>query len=181
MMQSALEHAHEYGIDIRIIPEMNGGLAWNSPIEYVGQFPTIPLHRGHVPKLRLIFKRGFDMLFSTLFLLAFSPLLLFIAVAVRLDSPGPAFYRSDRIGKKGRAFRCIKFRTTVRDADIHRAEVEHLNERDGVLFKISNDPRITSLGRFLRKYSLDEMPQFFNVLKGDMSIVGPRPPPLPAK
>jgi exopolysaccharide biosynthesis polyprenyl glycosylphosphotransferase len=176
MMQSALEHAREHGIDIRIIPEMYGGLAWNSPIEYIGQFPTIPLHRGQVPELGLIFKRGFDMLFSTLFLLVFSPLLLIIAIAVRLDSPGPAFYRSERIGKKGRVFRCIKFRTMVQDADKRRAEVEHMNERDGVLFKVSNDPRITNLGRFLRKYSLDELPQFFNVFKGNMSIVGPRPP-----
>ncbi len=176
MMQSALEHARQQGIDIRIIPEMYGGLAWNSPIEYIGQFPTIPLHRGHVPELGLIFKRGFDVLFSILFLLVFSPLLLIIAIAVRLDSPGPAFYGSERIGKKGRVFRCIKFRTMVQDADKRRAEVEHMNERDGVLFKISNDPRITNLGRFLRKYSLDELPQFFNVLKGNMSIVGPRPP-----
>lgn len=176
LMQNALEHARTHGIDLRIIPEMYGGLAWNSPIEYIGQFPTIPLHRGHVPELGLIFKRSFDVMFSTLFLLVFSPLLLIIAIAVKLDSPGPAFYRSERIGKKGRVFRCIKFRTMVRDAEGRRAELAHMNERDGVLFKISNDPRITNVGRFLRKYSLDELPQFFNVLKGDMSVVGPRPP-----
>ena len=99
-----------------------------------------------------------------------------IAIAIKLDSPGPVFYISERIGKKGRVFRCIKFRTMVRDADKRRAEIMHMNERDGVLFKISDDPRITRLGRFLRKYSLDELPQFFNVLRGDMSIVGPRPP-----
>jgi lipopolysaccharide/colanic/teichoic acid biosynthesis glycosyltransferase len=86
------------------------------------------------------------------------------------------FYSSERIGKKGRVFRCLKFRTMVRDAESRRADVMHMNERDGVLFKITNDPRITKLGRFLRKYSLDELPQFFNVLRGDMSIVGPRPP-----
>ena len=176
LMQNALELARLQGVDVRIIPEIHDGLAWNSPIEYVGQFPTIPLHRGHVPELGLIFKRGFDVLFSVLFLLAFSPLLLIIAIAVKLDSRGPALYRSERIGKKGRVFRCIKFRTMVEDADQRRAEVAHMNERDGVLFKVSNDPRITKLGNFLRKYSLDELPQFFNVLKGDMSVVGPRPP-----
>jgi lipopolysaccharide/colanic/teichoic acid biosynthesis glycosyltransferase len=85
-------------------------------------------------------------------------------------------YLSDRIGKKGRVFRCIKFRTMVEDADKRRADVLHMNERDGVLFKISNDPRITRLGGFLRKFSLDELPQFVNVLRGEMSIVGPRPP-----
>jgi lipopolysaccharide/colanic/teichoic acid biosynthesis glycosyltransferase len=106
----------------------------------------------------------------------FSPILLAVAIAVKLDSRGPILYFSERIGKKGRVFRCTKFRTMVRDAEKRRADVMHMNERDGVLFKISNDPRITNVGRFLRKYSLDELPQFFNVLRGDMSIVGPRPP-----
>ena len=180
LMQNALEDARAQGVDLRIIPDMYDGLAWNSPIEYIGQFPTIPLHRGHVPELALIFKRGFDFVFSVLFLLVFSPLLLIIAIAVKLDSSGPALYRSERIGKKGRVFRCVKFRTMVDDADQRRDEVAHMNERDGVLFKVSNDPRITKLGHFLRKYSLDELPQFFNVLRGDMSIVG-RGRPSPAK
>jgi lipopolysaccharide/colanic/teichoic acid biosynthesis glycosyltransferase len=103
-------------------------------------------------------------------------LLLAIAIAIKLDSRGPVLYFSERIGKRGRVFPCTKFRTMVRDADDRRADVMHMNERDGVLFKISNDPRITKLGRFLRKYSLDELPQFLNVLRGDMSVVGPRPP-----
>jgi lipopolysaccharide/colanic/teichoic acid biosynthesis glycosyltransferase len=102
--------------------------------------------------------------------------MLAVAIAVKLDSNGPVFYLSDRIGKKGRVFRCIKFRTMVRDAEKRRSDVMHMNERDGVLFKITNDPRITRLGRTLRKYSLDELPQLFNVFCGDMSIVGPRPP-----
>ncbi len=176
LMHDALEHARVQGVDLRIIPDMYDGLAWNSPIEYIGQFPTIPLHRGHVPELGLIFKRCLDIVFSLLFLLVFSPLLLLVAIAVKLDSSGPVLYRSERIGKKGRVFRCIKFRTMVQNADKLREDMAHLNERDGVLFKISNDPRITRLGHFLRKYSLDELPQFFNVLKGDMSVVGPRPP-----
>jgi len=121
-------------------------------------------------------KRVIDVLFSSLALIVLSPLLLTVAIAVALDSRGPIFYSSERIGKKGRVFKCKKFRTMVRDAEKRRADVMHMNERDGVLFKISNDPRITTVGRFLRKYSLDELPQFFNVLRGDMSIVGPRPP-----
>jgi exopolysaccharide biosynthesis polyprenyl glycosylphosphotransferase len=163
-------------VDLRIIPDMYDGLLWNSPIEYIGQFPTIPMHRGHVPEIELIFKRLLDIALSSLALLVLSPVLLAIGIAVKLDSRGPVFYSSERIGKKGRVFRCTKFRTMVRDAEKRRSEVMHMNERDGVLFKISNDPRITNLGRFLRKYSLDELPQFFNVLRGDMSVVGPRPP-----
>jgi len=163
-------------VALRVVPDMYDGLAWNSPIEYIGQFPTIPLHCGEVPEVGLLLKRALDILISTLVLLVLSPALLLIAIAVKLDSRGPVFYSSERIGKKGRVFRCTKFRTMIRDAENRRADVMHMNERDGVLFKISNDPRITKLGRFLRKYSVDELPQFFNVLRGDMSIVGPRPP-----
>lgn len=176
IVQDVLEQARVHGVDLRVVPDMYDGVAWDSPIEYIGQFPTMPLHRGAVPELGLIFKRVFDTIFSLLALLVLWPLLVVVAIAVKLDSPGPVFYTSERIGKKGVVFRCIKFRTMVRDADNRRAEIMHMNERDDVLFKVSNDPRITRLGRFLRKYSLDELPQFFNVLLGDMSIVGPRPP-----
>ena len=176
IVQDVLAKAREHGVDLRVIPDLYDGLAWNSPIEYIGQFPTIPLHCGKVPEIRLTFKRFLDLSFSSLLLLVLSPFLIAIAIAIKLESKGPVFYASDRIGKKGRVFRCFKFRTMVRDAEKRRADVMHMNERDGVLFKISNDPRITRVGRFLRKYSLDELPQFLNVLRGDMSIVGPRPP-----
>jgi len=176
IVQDVLEQARAHGVDLRVVPDMYDGLAWNSPIEYIGQFPTIPLHSGHVPEMGLVLKRGMDILLAGLALVLLSPLLLLVALAVMLDSHGPILYLSERIGKKGRVFRCIKFRTMVSDAEKRRAEVQHMNERDGVLFKISKDPRITRLGRFLRKYSLDELPQFLNVLRGDMSIVGPRPP-----
>ncbi len=176
IVQEVLDQARIHGVDLRVVPDMYDGLAWNSPIEYIGQFPTIPLHRGHVPEIGLLFKRSLDIVFSILAMIVFSPLILAVAIAVKLDSHGPILYTSERIGKKGRVFKCFKFRTMVRDAEKRRAEMMHMNERDGVLFKISNDPRITKLGRFLRKYSLDELPQFLNVLRGDMSIVGPRPP-----
>jgi exopolysaccharide biosynthesis polyprenyl glycosylphosphotransferase len=176
IVQNVLEQARIHGVDLRVVPDMYNGLAWNSPIEYIGQFPTIPLHCGNVPEIGLVFKRVFDMIFSLAVLVILSPLLFAIAIAIKLDSPGPVFYSSERIGKKGVVFRCTKFRTMVRDAETRRTEILHMNERDGVLFKVSNDPRITKLGRFLRKYSLDELPQFFNVLRGEMSVVGPRPP-----
>jgi len=176
IVQNVLMKARANGVDLRVVPDLYDGMAWNSPIEYIGQFPTIPLHRGHLPEFQLVLKRLLDVAISGMTLLILSPLLLAVAIAIKLDSHGPVFYCSDRIGKKGILFRCIKFRTMVRDAEKRRADVLHMNERDGVLFKISNDPRITRLGRSLRKYSLDELPQFLNVFFGDMSIVGPRPP-----
>src|SRR5579863_4555707 len=176
IMQRVLEQSRAHGVDLRVVPDLYDGLAWNRTIEYIGQFPTIPLHRGHVPEIGLVLKRVIDLLVSSAALVAFLPLLVAVAIAVKLDSGGPIFYTAERVGKRGRVFRCVKFRTMTRDADQRRAELLHMNERDGLLFKIVNDPRITKVGRFLRKYSLDELPQFFNVLKGDMSVVGPRPP-----
>ncbi len=176
LVKRIVEQAREAGVDIRVVPDLYDGLAWNSPVEYIGQFPTIPLHRGEVPVVSMLMKRLLDIVVSSAALVALSPLLLGIGVAVAWDSPGAVFYSSERIGKKGRVFRCLKFRTMIQDAERRRAEVLHMNERDSVLFKITNDPRITRVGRVLRKYSLDELPQFINVLRGDMSLVGPRPP-----
>jgi len=176
IVHDVLDQARINGVDLRVVPDMYDGVSWNSPIEYIGQFPTIPLHSGHVPELGLLLKRFKDMLIAFLTLTLLFPLLLAVTLAIKLDSPGPVLYFSERIGKKGRVFRCIKFRTMVQDADKRRADVLHMNERDGVFFKITKDPRITRLGSFLRRYSLDELPQFINVLRGEMSIVGPRPP-----
>ncbi len=177
VVQDLLEEARVHGVDLRIVPEMYYGLWFNSAIEYIGDFPTIPLYRGSVPEMELLLKRALDIVFSSMVLIVLSPLLLAIAIAVKLDSRGPIFYCSERVGKKGRVFRCIKFRTMVCDAEDQRVHLMHMNERDGVLFKISNDPRVTRLGSFLRKHSLDELPQFLNVLLDDMSVVGPRPLP----
>ena len=176
IVQDVLQKARTHGIDLRVVPDMYDGMAPHSPIEYIGQFPTIPLHCGRVREMALVLKRSVDIVFSSLVLIVLSPLILAIAIAIKLDSPGPVLYSSERIGKKGRVFKCKKFRTMVRDAEKKQADIMHMNERQGVLFKISNDPRVTPLGHFLRKYSLDELPQFLNVLRGDMSVVGPRPP-----
>ncbi|MGD0941174.1 MAG: sugar transferase [Terracidiphilus sp.] len=177
VVQDVLEQARSLSVDLRIVPDMYNGVSFNSTIEYIGHFPTIPLHCGQVPEIGLLMKRGLDVIFSSLVLLLGWPLYMAIAIAVKLDSPGPVFYSSERVGKKGRAFRCFKFRTMVCDADKRRQELMNKNERDGVLFKITDDPRVTRLGRFLRRHSLDELPQFVNVLRGDMSVVGPRPLP----
>jgi exopolysaccharide biosynthesis polyprenyl glycosylphosphotransferase len=171
-----VEEAREAGIDVRVVPDMYDGLAWNAPVEYIGQFPTIPLHRKDFPIGAFLLKRTLDITLSTLALIVLSPVMLAIALAVRMDSEGVTFYRAERIGRKGRSFCCYKFRTMVQNADHLKADLAHMNERDGVLFKIAKDPRITRVGGVLRKYSLDELPQFYNVLLGDMSLVGPRPP-----
>lgn len=126
-------------------------------------------------RLELVAKRCFDILFSLLALVFILPVLLIIAILIKLDSEGPVLYVSERIGRNGKRFRFLKFRTMVREADTLRGALLHLNERRGNLFKMSNDPRVTRLGKLLRRYSLDELPQFFSVLSGHMSVVGPRP------
>jgi exopolysaccharide biosynthesis polyprenyl glycosylphosphotransferase len=168
--------SRESGINLRVVPDFYDGMAWDVPIERLGPFAALHVHEKPIPVLGLIFKRFIDVVGSAIALIIAAPLCFLIAVAIRLDSDGPIFYRSDRVGRKGAIFTCCKFRTMVQNADALREELRHRNERDGVLFKIAEDPRITGVGRFLRKYSLDEIPQFWNVLNGDMSLVGPRPP-----
>jgi lipopolysaccharide/colanic/teichoic acid biosynthesis glycosyltransferase len=121
-------------------------------------------------------KRALDLLGAAIALVVSSPLLLLAAAAIKLESRGPVFYKSTRIGRGGRPFTFYKLRSMVNGADRHRHHLTHLNEADGPVFKISNDPRITRIGRFLRSTSIDEIPQFFHVLSGSMSLVGPRPP-----
>ena len=128
--------------------------------------------------LGLFLKRIMDIVLSTIVLVLHWPLLLVIAIAIKLESPGPVIYPSLRVGKKGRRFVCYKFRTMVSGADELKVNLRGLNQRRGPFFKIADDPRVTRLGRILRKYSFDELPQFWNVLKGDMSLVGPRPHPV---
>lgn len=168
--------ARALGINVRVVPELYDGLAWGAPIQQFGLFPTIELHQAPAPMLTKAIKRAFDVVASAAGLLVLSPMLALVALAVRMTSPGPILYRSPRIGRKGRSFTCYKFRTMVNNAEVLKESLNHLNERQGLLFKVRNDPRVTPVGRFLRKYSLDEFPQLWNVLKGDMSLVGPRPP-----
>jgi exopolysaccharide biosynthesis polyprenyl glycosylphosphotransferase len=124
---------------------------------------------------RAVAKRTFDLALATSILVLSAPILLAAIVAVRLDSPGPVFFKQVRVGRHGETFRLIKLRTMVVDAEERKADLAHLNEADGALFKIRQDPRITKVGRTLRKLSIDELPQLFNVLQGTMSMVGPRP------
>lgn len=130
------------------------------------------------PALRLsqrAIKRTMDLVGSVVGLLLLLPLFAVVAVAVKLDSRGPIFFRQTRMGHRGNPLVVLKFRTMVEGAEAMRAELEHLNESDGVLFKLTDDPRVTRVGRILRRFSIDELPQLWNVLRGQMSLVGPRP------
>jgi exopolysaccharide biosynthesis polyprenyl glycosylphosphotransferase len=144
-----------------------------SPVE------GLPLMHVELPQFegrKHLLKRGLDIVASALGLLALLPVLAGIAVLIKLDSPGPVLFRQERVGKNGRTFNMLKFRSMVVTAEQDLAGLLDRNEGNGVLFKLRDDPRVTPLGRVLRKFSLDELPQLWNVLRGDMSIVGPRPP-----
>jgi lipopolysaccharide/colanic/teichoic acid biosynthesis glycosyltransferase len=121
-------------------------------------------------------KRGFDLVLAVTLLIATAPLWIVIAVIIKLTSPGPVLYRQRRVGRGGRYFTCLKFRSMVVDAHAQRDLLRHRNEANGPVFKIRLDPRVTPVGRVMRKFSIDELPQLLNVLSGAMSIVGPRPP-----
>jgi lipopolysaccharide/colanic/teichoic acid biosynthesis glycosyltransferase len=151
---------------------------WMPLGRFAWQDSTIELCQESIPGVGLSIKRGVDLLLSLVGLVALWPVMFAIALAVKLESPGPAIYCSLRVGKRGRRFSCYKFRTMIRDAEKLKDNLRPLNQRHGPFFKIADDPRVTRLGRFLRKYSLDELPQFWNVLRGEMSLVGPRPHPV---
>src|SRR5436190_1104428 len=155
----------------------------DSSINVIGFVPgqSVPLFELRPPVFEgvdFLLKRTFDIVGAALLLFFLSPVLLAIAVAIKLSSRGPAFYRSIRPGIGGQTFACWKFRTMYRDADQRQADLESINEASGALFKIKDDPRMTPVGRFLRRFSLDELPQLWNVVRGQMSLVGPRPLPL---
>ena len=121
-------------------------------------------------------KRLMDMAGGLVGILITAVLTPFVALAIKIDSPGPVFFAQTRIGKNGRRFKIYKFRSMYIDAEARKKELEKANEMQGLMFKMENDPRITKVGRFIRKTSIDELPQFFNILRGDMSLVGTRPP-----
>jgi exopolysaccharide biosynthesis polyprenyl glycosylphosphotransferase len=143
-----------------------------------GTISTITLHDESWNAWAFMIKRVADVTISVLLLVTLAPLFLMIALLIKLTSPGPVFFRQTRMGYGKRPFEILKFRTMVQNAERLMAQVEHLNETQGPTFKLKNDPRITPTGKFLRKTSLDEIPQLFNVLVGEMSLVGPRPLPL---
>jgi exopolysaccharide biosynthesis polyprenyl glycosylphosphotransferase len=145
-------------------------------LDRLGVSPLLTFSATPHDEIRLLVKRATDVVVSAIALLILSPFIAIIAILVKLTSPGPAIFRQMRCGLNGRQFEFYKFRSMCDNAEAMRAELEHLNEKGSVVFKMKNDPRLTPLGRWLRKFSIDEWPQLWNVLKGDMSLVGPRPP-----
>lgn len=180
--EAALQACDVRGVDVLVT--MQGVVPGSGKMElaHVTGFdmPMIGFSRVPTNMGTLLLKRAIDIVGAAFAILMLSPLMLITAIAIKLDSPGPVLFKQVRSGRNGRKFVMLKFRSMCTDAEKRRAALEHLNEMDGPVFKITNDPRITRVGKFIRKTSIDEFPQFFNVLFGDMSLVGPRPP-LPSE
>lgn len=176
--REAAELAFRNHLDIRAVPDLPPGPWPDAGIDYIGEVPVVTLHREPVPSAALFLKRLLDIAGALFGLALAGPAIAIVALLIRLDSPGPVLYVAERTGAKGRPFRCYKFRSMVTNAEHLKAELRGQNQRKGPIFKIVNDPRITRVGRFIRRYSLDELPQLWNVLRGDMSMVGPRPHPV---
>jgi exopolysaccharide biosynthesis polyprenyl glycosylphosphotransferase len=167
------------GITLRILCLDVESFYRDSDISMVGGVPTINFYPPLITGFDFWLKRSFDFVIATSSLILLSPTVLFIAIAIKLDSDGDIFYGQKRIGLHGRSFKVWKFRTMSANADKLQKELEAFNEmKDSVLFKMKDDPRITRVGKFMRCYSLDELPQLFNVFMGEMSLVGPRPLPM---
>lgn len=178
MVKRVALEARTQRVSVKVVPDLYDGLAWNAPLHYVDDLPVMDLYRRPISVFGSVIKRLFDVFVSAPALVMCVPLVVVLAVWIKLDSDGPVFYRSRRVGRKAKEFTCYKLRTMVANADELKKALRQKNQREGPFFKIDDDPRVTRAGKFLRKYSLDELPQLWNVVKGEMSLVGPRPHPL---
>ena len=168
----------EQGITVQMLADLFQTRITHSKTEQLGGFSVITMATHEMAGVPAFIKRSFDFVVSLSLLVLLSPLFLVVGLGIALSSAGPVFFAQERVGLNKKIFRMIKFRTMVVDAEVKQLALETMNESDGPAFKIKDDPRITGIGRLLRKTSIDELPQLFNVLKGDMSLVGPRPLPL---
>ncbi len=162
-------------IRARIVPDMFQITLSHMDVTQMMGIPLIGMKPRSISGVGLLVKRGIDVLVASLGLVILAPLMGLIALAIKMESDGPVIFSQERVGKYGRRFQIYKFRSMVQDAEDRKAELEAFNEADGPLFKMKDDPRRTRVGRLIRKLSLDELPQLYNVLRGDMSLVGPRP------
>jgi len=173
---SVISDSERQGVRARFVPDLLQMSLGQVDTEVMDGIPLIGMREPTLTGWKLALKRFMDIALSSLLLLALSPLLLLIALAVKLNSPGPVFFRQTRLGREAKPFTCYKFRSMRADAEEVRQQVIHMNETKGPIFKIKEDPRTTRVGKVLRRFSFDELPQFINVFRGDMSLVGPRPP-----
>lgn len=178
LIETIVHRCEEQGIIVRVRTEMFNLQVARSYVDNLQGLPVLTIQSGPSESWQLVAKRLIDIVGSAALLLALAPLFAAIILIIRLDSPGPVFFKQERVGFNKRRFRMLKFRTMVAQADMQQDALERLNEAAGPVFKIKKDPRITRIGKLLRRFSIDELPQLINVLKGDMSLVGPRPLPL---
>jgi exopolysaccharide biosynthesis polyprenyl glycosylphosphotransferase len=174
--EAMIRLCEDLGVRTRLAIDFFPASASRVSLEFLEHVPLLTFSTAPDHDMALIAKRAADFLIAATLLVVLSPLMLLIAAAVKFTSPGPVFYGQSRVGLYGRKFRLVKFRTMIEGAEDKLWEIRHLNEMKGPVFKMRNDPRVTSLGRFLRRASLDELPQLWNVMKGEMSLVGPRAP-----
>ncbi len=174
--EKAMRNCEKLGVTVRVLLDLFNFKFSRTQMNYAGKIPMLTFHTVSLNEGQLLIKRFMDIIGSLIGLAVTGILTLFIAPAIKLDSKGPVFFRQKRVGQNGREFTIYKFRTMVSDAEEKLSELKDKNELSGAVFKMKNDPRITRVGRFLRETSLDEFPQFFNIFKGDMSLVGTRPP-----
>ena len=178
LVETIVRHCEEQGIVVRVRTEMFNLQVARSYVDDLHGVPVMTIQSGPADGWQLVMKRLIDIVGSAALLLALAPLFAIVTLLIRLDSPGPVLFAQDRVGFNKRRFRILKFRTMVAEADRQQDALEHLNEAEGPVFKIKHDPRITRVGKFMRRFSIDELPQLVNVLRGDMSLVGPRPLPV---
>jgi exopolysaccharide biosynthesis polyprenyl glycosylphosphotransferase len=162
-------------VRVRVVPDLLQLSLNRVHMDQVAGIPLLGVREMSLTGWNLILKRAMDIVIGGLGALVISPLLAVIAISIRLDSPGPALFRQVRVGRGGRSFTIYKFRSMVENAEDVRRYLDAMNEADGPIFKMKDDPRCTRVGRILRRLSLDELPQLYNVLRGEMSLVGPRP------
>ena len=175
-IQRYIDLCIEMGVTCRVIVDFYKRRRANSYVSSVGTYPVITYHTISLNTGASMIKRFVDIVGALAGIILTSPIMLVAAIAIKIDSPGPVLFKQVRVGQNGRHFKIYKFRSMYIDAEERKAELMEQNEMDGLMFKMKNDPRITKVGKFIRKCSIDELPQFFNVLGGSMSLVGTRPP-----
>ncbi len=173
---SIIELCQSYGITAKVVPDLFQLSLSNVAVDDVGGVPLLGVRQAKMSLFDSAIKRAMDLVVGMLLLIVSAPIMLVIAILIRIDSPGPVIFSQKRVGRGGRMFYAYKFRSMRVGAEDERVQLDQLNEAKGPIFKIRNDPRRTRLGRFIRRMSLDELPQLFNILRGDLSLVGPRAP-----